>query len=80
MKGIPAKKWSENWKEVCELGNKEKFETIIFLQPLLGTGYKTFFDYEYDIIRKNSKTGDLPEFEQYQISLLPFFKLISLSI
>ena len=67
MKGIPAKKWSENWKEICELGNKEKFETIIFLQPLLGTGYKTFFDYEYDIIRKNSKTGDLPEFEQYQI-------------
>ena len=63
VKGISAKNWSENWKEVCEIGNERKFKTIIFLQPLLGTGYKTFFDYEYDIIRKNTT---LPEFEKYQ--------------
>ena len=42
VKGISAKNWSENWKEVCEIGNERKFKTIIFLQPLLGTGYKTF--------------------------------------
>lgn len=29
--------WQKNWTKICEQGNKEDFDVIITLQPLLGT-------------------------------------------
>ena len=39
-KTIIAKTWKENWSQICELGIKKNFSTVIFIQPLLGTGNK----------------------------------------
>lgn len=33
-----AKEWEERWTKVCKLGEKQNFETIIILQPFVGTG------------------------------------------
>jgi len=33
--------WKERWIDICELGKQYDYETIITLQPLLGTGNKT---------------------------------------
>ena len=41
-----SKLWQKNWNEICELGNEQKFETIIALQPLLGTGNKQLSNWE----------------------------------
>lgn len=30
----------KSWREICEIGNKENFDVMITLQPLLGTGLK----------------------------------------
>jgi len=35
-----AKKWKERWAEICELGKKHHFDTVIALQPSVGTGKK----------------------------------------
>ena len=37
----------QNWQSVCELGNVAGFNTIIILQPLVGTGNRVFTDHEY---------------------------------
>lgn len=33
-----AKDWEERWTDICKLGEKQNFETIIILQPFVGTG------------------------------------------
>ncbi|MGI0011411.1 MAG: hypothetical protein ACREAE_08430, partial [Nitrosopumilaceae archaeon] len=33
--------WESRWIEVCELGKKEGYRTLIAIQPILGTGNKT---------------------------------------
>lgn len=48
--------WHQREKEICELGNKEGFKTVILLQPFLGTGNKTMTSYEYDYyVHENGK-------------------------
>ena len=37
----------QNWQSVCELGNVAGFNTIIILQPLVGTGNRVLTDHEY---------------------------------
>ena len=37
----------QNWQSVCELGNVVGFNTIIILQPLVGTGNRVLTDHEY---------------------------------
>ena len=51
---VSAQNWRQNWTDICNLGIEENFQTIIFLQPFLGTSYKTFFDFEYDFIRDST--------------------------
>jgi len=36
-----ATHWKERWIDICELGKQYDFETIITLQPFVGTGNKT---------------------------------------
>ena len=38
--------WKENWIEICDLGKEYSFETIITLQPFLGTGKKILHENE----------------------------------
>ena len=61
-------KWKERWQEVCELGEKQGFDTIVTLQPLVFTGKKILTDYESTILIKSKERFDdkkyLPYFEQ----------------
>ena len=66
---VTAKNWNENWSEICMLGNEKNFETVIFLQPFLGTGYKTFFDFEYELIRNEPTVDKLNQYESYRKEL-----------
>jgi len=38
--------WKNRWEGMCSLGNNEGFKTMIFLQPILGTGNKELTPYE----------------------------------
>ena len=52
-KTIIAKTWKENWSQICELGIKKNFSTVIFIQPLLGTGNKELSNDEIKIMQKD---------------------------
>jgi len=46
--------WAERWIEICDLGKKYSFETIVTLQPFLGTGKKILSESESKIPQKPS--------------------------
>jgi len=49
IKGSPnasPTQWKERWIETCDLGNKQGFDTIITLQPMVNTGKKILTQYE----------------------------------
>lgn len=35
--------WKSRWLDICELGTKEGFKTMILIQPSLGTGNKNYY-------------------------------------
>lgn len=41
--------WKDNIKEICSLGKHENFETLVVLQPFLGTGNKKLTEQERKI-------------------------------
>ena len=41
--------WKNRWIEICNIGNENNFETLVILQPILGTGERMFTDQEYTI-------------------------------
>jgi len=56
----------ENWKNICELGNNNKFDTIITVQPFVGTGKKILTNQE--LINYETYTS---EFISDTVSLKP---------
>jgi len=40
--------WKDRWIEICDLGNQKGFDTIITLQPFLGTGDRLLTDQEFE--------------------------------
>ena len=69
--GYSATEWKERWMEICVMGKQYDFDTIITLQPLVGTGEKilTAQEYEYKIktlnILLNRITGLVQEVYQH---------------
>ena len=47
--------WHDRIKGACEFGNEKGFKTIVFLQPVLGTGNKPLTEYEQNY----SQTSEL---------------------
>jgi hypothetical protein len=47
--------WKNNLLDLCEIGNKEGFKTIIVVQPLIGIGHKILSPYEATYLN-NSKS------------------------
>ena len=39
--------WVSRWTEICEIGKQNNFETIITVQPILGSGNKFFTNQEH---------------------------------
>lgn len=57
---IPEKisQWTNRWKEICELGRQTNFDTIVTIQPMVGTGNKTLSkdEYAYSLKLQQTKT------------------------
>ena len=51
-------KWINRWTEICNIGKENNFQTVIFIQPLLGTSDRTLSEQEYEkyIEFKNDNT------------------------
>jgi len=47
-----AELWKNNLSTICEIGKHEGFETLIFLQPFVGTGNKDLTDGEKRMLDK----------------------------
>ena len=50
--------WMERWMETCDLGNKQGFDTIITLQPMISTGKKILTQQEVEQ-RLRLERGDM---------------------
>jgi len=41
--------WKDNLIQICEFGNKHGYETLVILQPILGTGNKPMTEFEKNL-------------------------------
>jgi hypothetical protein len=44
-----VKVWKNNLITICELGNEFGYDTVVILQPFLGTGNKTLTEHEIEL-------------------------------
>lgn len=53
--------WNNRWKSLCEFGKNNRFDTIVTIQPILGTGHRTLFPTEESIAKdfKQVKTMEI---------------------
>jgi len=45
---VVTTEWKKRWLEVCELGKKEGFKTLVIVQPMVGTGSRIPTSDEFD--------------------------------
>mgnify|MGYP006103322967 CR=1 FL=1 len=55
-----ANAWVDNWESICKIGKEKNFDTIIFLQPILGTGDKPLSLWEEQKIENFGFTSVAP--------------------
>ena len=60
--------WKQRWFEICELGTKEGFKTVIFLQPIAGSGNKVLSETENMAYEKNVKNY-VNEYEKFSVEI-----------
>jgi len=63
----PAQDWHDRWSEICSLGKTNDFETIVTIQPFVGTGNKILTEDEFIIYT---------EFEQMDIKIKKYESFI----
>lgn len=61
--------WSKRWSEICQLGKKQGFDTVITLQPFLGTGNKILSKSEHGTLIKTSNPQMLISYQSYANTL-----------
>ena len=61
-----ANAWVQNWDSICKLGKENNFETIVFLQPVLGTGEKPMSEWEKYKIETQGYTSVVPYYTNLQ--------------
>jgi len=57
--------WKERWMEICELGKRYDYDTIITIQPSLGTVKKTLSVQEHQNRIKIDEWGLMPYYPDY---------------
>lgn len=57
--------WKNNWIDICDLGEKDGFDTVVTLQPFLGTGNLTMTKYEYNLFLKINSPATLKSYQLY---------------
>ncbi|WP_177592984.1 pentapeptide repeat-containing protein [Candidatus Nitrosopelagicus brevis] len=68
---LPLEQSLDNWKSVCKLGNKQNFETIIIIQPILGSGNRILTDQEIYLLNtsKDNNIENLNMLKKYSSNL-----------
>jgi len=64
--------WKENWIEICDLGKEYGFETIITLQPFLGTGKRILHENEVNIMEGDTWVDQI-WFKQPWLEIYPSY-------
>ena len=44
--------WKDRWTEICNLGKKNGFDTIIILQPFSGSGFRVLTENDQEVFQK----------------------------
>ena len=57
--------WEERWSEICTLGNDKGFQTIIVLQPMLGTSNRTLTEHEQQLFNQLDKNRYFTSYQKY---------------
>ena len=63
-----AQLWKQRWMDNCELGSKNNFDTLIFLQPIIGSGNKLLSEIENIAYEKNTKHY-VKEYEKFALMI-----------
>ena len=61
--------WKDRWSEICNLGKKNGFDTIVILQPFLESGFKVFTENEYEIILRHGVSSGIDSYLLYSNQL-----------
>ena len=61
--------WKDRWTEICQIGHEQNFQTIIALQPFVGTGNKSLSEEEFSWFLKNDHSRLLKLYESYSQQL-----------
>jgi uncharacterized protein YjbI with pentapeptide repeats/lysophospholipase L1-like esterase len=61
--------WKDRWTEICQIGHEQNFQTIITLQPFVGTGNKSLSEEEFSWFLKNDHSRLLKLYESYNQQL-----------
>ena len=61
--------WKDRWLDICQIGNEQNFQTIITLQPFVGTGNKNLSEEEFSWFLKNDHSRLLKLYESYNQQL-----------
>jgi len=57
--------WRNNIENICKLGKESKFETLIILQPILGSGDKKLTEYEEREFERHDHSKVVPAFQKF---------------
>lgn len=64
-KKFSATQWKDRWMEICEFGKQQNFETMITLQPMVGTGKKILSHQEQKFLMLSVMEKLLPMYPTY---------------
>lgn len=60
-----VKLWRNNIENICNLGNEKDFQTLIILQPILGSGNKVLTEYEMNQFERFDHLKVVPAYEKF---------------
>lgn len=61
--------WLKRWLEICQLGMDKNFDTVIVIQPIIGTGNKILTQQETEFYLKKDSLKKLELYPAYQEKL-----------
>jgi uncharacterized protein YjbI with pentapeptide repeats len=62
----PAQDWHDRWMEICNIGKSNNFETIVTIQPFVGTGNKILSSDEFRIYTEYDQTkSNIKKYEPF---------------
>ena len=57
--------WKERWEEICKINNELGIDTIITLQPIMGTGERELSELEKEFFKRNNGEKKIFAYEEY---------------